>query len=108
MSSSIAVIARFTPRPESRDALRVLLAGMTGPTRAEDGCRTYDLYESADGAELVLFERYRDRSALDEHRGSAHYRSYREQLPALLSEPIAVTVLSPLDEAAGSERIQRR
>ncbi|ORB84191.1 antibiotic biosynthesis monooxygenase [Mycobacterium kansasii] len=108
MSSTIAVIARFIPRPESMQALRVLLAAMTAPTRAEAGCRTYDLYESAGGGELVLFERYRDHSALDEHRSSAHYRSYREKLPALLREPVAVTVLSPLDEGVASERIQPR
>lgn len=106
MSSPIAVIARFTPRPESVCALRALLVGMTTPTRAEEGCRTYDLYESDAGSELVLFERYLSRSALEEHWRSAHYRRYREQLPALLSRPVTVTVLSPVDEAATLQRVQ--
>ena len=52
-------------------ALRTFLQGMTTSTRAEDGCRTYDLYESADEGELVLFERHRNRTALEEHRRSA-------------------------------------
>ena len=54
MSPSTAVIAGFTPRPESRAALRSLLEGMTTPTRAEDGCRTYHLYENVHGGDLVL------------------------------------------------------
>lgn len=55
MTSPVAVIARFMPRPDARSALRALLDAMITPTRAEDGCRSYDLYESADGGELVLF-----------------------------------------------------
>lgn len=54
MTSPVAVIARFMPRPDARSALRALLDAMITPTRAEDGCRSYDLYESADGGELVL------------------------------------------------------
>lgn len=99
MSPSIAVIAAFTPQPESREALRTLLEEMTTPTRAEHGCRTYDLYESVDGGNFVLFERYRSRSALEEHRGSTHYQNYRAQLSGLLATPVAVTELAVLDEA---------
>lgn len=99
MSPSIAVIARFTPRPESREALQTLLEGMITPTRAEHGCRSYDLYESVEGGDFVLLERYRSRSALEEHRGSTHYRNYRAQLTRLLAKPVAVTELAVLDEA---------
>lgn len=71
---------------------------MTTPTREEDGCRSYDLYESVDG-DFVLFERYRSRSALEDHRGSTHYQNYRAQLSPLLAKPVAVTELAVLDEA---------
>jgi quinol monooxygenase YgiN len=98
MSPSIAVIARFTPRPDLGEALRALLRGMTIPTRAENGCRAYDLYESADEGEFVLFERYRDRTALEEHRGSTHYVNYRARLAGLLAKPVEVTVLDVIDE----------
>ena len=107
MSPSIAVIARFTPRPESREALHALLEGMTTPTRAEPGCRSYDLYESVDGGDFVLFERYRSRSALEEHRGSTHYQNYRAQLGGLLTKPIEVTVLDALDEGVWQESRSR-
>ena len=99
MSPSIAVIAEFTPRPESREAVRSLLIDMTAPTRAEVGCRTYDVYECHGSDGFVLFERYRNRDALDAHRGSAHYVEYRANISGLLTKPIEVTVLDVLDEA---------
>jgi quinol monooxygenase YgiN len=52
----------------------------------------------------VLFERYRSRSALQEHRRSTHYQNYRAQLSGLLTKPIEVTVLDALDEASGKNR----
>lgn len=55
MTSPVAVIARFMPRPDARSALRALLDAMITPTRAEDGCRSYDLYESADGRRAGAF-----------------------------------------------------
>lgn len=47
----------------------------------------------------MLFERYRSRSALEDHRGSTHYVNYRAQLNRLLAKPVAVTELAVLDEA---------
>lgn len=104
MSPSIAVIARFMPRPGSRAALRDMLETMLTPTRAEEGCRTYDLYESADDSGFVLFERYRSRGALDAHRASPHYVDYRAKVTELLAQPIKVDVLFAIDEAADYER----
>lgn len=98
-TSSVAVIAQFAPRPECREAVRMLLKGMTSPTRAEVGCRTYDVYECPSGDDFVLFERYRDRCALDAHRASAHYVEYRANIAGLLIKPIEVTVLDVVDEA---------
>ncbi len=82
MSDPVSVIARFAPLPERRADLRVLLAGMVGPTRSEEGCRRYDLYEAPPDGE--------------------HYLNYRAQLSALLASPITVSVLAPLDEAEAS------
>nr|WP_245850047.1 putative quinol monooxygenase [Mycobacterium angelicum] len=99
LSRPIAVIARFAPRPGSRDALRALLKTMVTPTRSEDGCRTYDLYEIADDGGFVLFERYASRRALEAHRASAHYVDYRARVTELLTGPIEVEVLDIVDEA---------
>lgn len=96
--TAVTVIARFTPTPERADQLQKLLEGMVEPTRAEAGCRFYNLFAAnADDTQFVLVECYEDSSALESHRASAHYKSYRTQLPDLLATPIDVTVLTPID-----------
>jgi quinol monooxygenase YgiN len=42
----IRVIARALARAGKEEQLRNTLAGMLAPTRAERGCRLYELYES--------------------------------------------------------------
>jgi quinol monooxygenase YgiN len=96
--SPVTVIARFTPTPERAAQLQALLAGMVAPTRSEPGCHLYDLFTAhGDDTEFVLIERYEDTPALEAHRASAHYKSYRAQLPDMLAKPIDVTVLAPVD-----------
>ncbi|MFD2467804.1 putative quinol monooxygenase [Amycolatopsis silviterrae] len=94
----VTVIARFAPTPERAAQLKALLGGMVEPTRAEPGCRRYDLFTAREGdTEFVLVERYEDTPALEAHRASAHYKNYRAQLPEMLAKPIEVTVLAPVD-----------
>jgi quinol monooxygenase YgiN len=94
----VTVIARFAPAAGRAADLQALLAGMIAPTRAETGCRLYDLFlTQGDPAELVLVERYHDSGALEAHRASRHYRAYRAQLPAMLAKPVDVSVLTPVN-----------
>ena len=94
----VSVFASFRPRKGSEESLRTLLAWMVEHTRAEPGCERYDLYEERDAnGALHLFERYRDRAALEAHRASDHYVEYRRQVADLLEQPIGVVVLDPVD-----------
>ena len=44
--AEVRVIARSVARKGKEDQLRALLQGMLTPTRAEPGCKLYELYES--------------------------------------------------------------
>lgn len=44
--AAVRVIARFAARKGKENQLRALLQGMLAPTRAEPGCKLYELYES--------------------------------------------------------------
>jgi quinol monooxygenase YgiN len=47
---------------------------MTGPSRAESGCRFYLAHRSTtDPRKFFLYEQYDDQAALDTHRASAHF-----------------------------------
>lgn len=58
---------------EAEGYLRALIA----PTRAEPGCRTYEISRAKDDPRTFLFyERYDDEAALDAHRASPHFERF--------------------------------
>lgn len=92
------VFATFRPHTDKVDEMRATLDQMVEHTREEPGNEVYDLYRSGESEVLFhLFERYRDQQALEAHRASAHYKSYRAKLPDLLASPIEVAVLDVVD-----------
>ena len=94
----VVVLATFRSPPGRAAELKETLQTVQASSRAEPGCEVYDMFESVDGPDsYVLFERYRSPAALEAHRDSDHYRAYRAQVPELLAQPVAVTVLRPLD-----------
>jgi quinol monooxygenase YgiN len=97
---NIAVFASFYPKPGYEKEAEAELRGMVGPTRQEPGNRRYDLYRIGDSSmSFHLFEVYTDQSALEAHRATEHYKSYRAKIPEYLAEPIGVKVLSNVDVA---------
>ena len=94
------VFVRFFVKPGAEASAESILRRMVAATRAEPGCRCYDLFRSLtpDGSLLlVLIEQYRDDAAIAAHRETSHYKVYRSEIPELLSQPIEVTRLEPLD-----------
>lgn len=58
---------------EAEGYLRELIA----PTRAEPGCRTYEIYRSKDDPHAFFFyEIYDDEAAIDAHRASPHFQRF--------------------------------
>ena len=95
---TVSVFASFYPRPEATDEFLELMQGMVTGTRLEPGCLRYDLFSAGgQGSGFHLFEVYVDSDALDAHRETDHYRHYRRLAPDMLSEPIGVIVLDPID-----------
>jgi quinol monooxygenase YgiN len=98
MSKNIFVFASFYPKANQESQVQEILKGMVDPTRSEPGCLRYDLYTSTkDGVSFHLFENYVDAAALDFHRQTTHYKSYRSVIEALLEKPIAVVVMDPIN-----------
>ena len=54
-----------------------LFGKLTGPTRAEPGCRMYLVHRStSDPRRFFLYEQYDNQAALDAHRASEHFAQY--------------------------------
>ena len=98
-SDKIVVLASFVPKPGLEGRVEEVLRGMLAPTRSEPGNEMYDLCTSeVDGrSRFHLLERYADPSALDAHRQTEHYRSYRAAIVELLDADIDVMVMTGAD-----------
>lgn len=54
-----------------------LFGKLTGPTRAEAGCRMYLVHRStSEPRKFFLYEQYDSQAALDAHRASEHFAQY--------------------------------
>ncbi|MEX1134566.1 MAG: putative quinol monooxygenase [Acidimicrobiia bacterium] len=96
MKAIVTVIATFVPEESRVSDFVDLMKSMVQSSRAEPGCLRYDFYEDGEGRFFML-EDYRDEAAVKAHRESNHYREYRSKVADMLTEPITVAVLSPLD-----------
>ncbi|MGI9647533.1 MAG: putative quinol monooxygenase [Acidimicrobiia bacterium] len=95
---TVSVFASFHPRPEATAEFLEVMQVMVEETRQEAGCLRYDLFAAGgEGSGFHLFETYADSAALNVHRESDHYKEYRRRAPDLLSGPIGVIVLDPVD-----------
>lgn len=79
------VIATFRARPGSEAELLAVLTALIEPTRAEEGCRLYELWRNrADGSELTFVEEWASDEALAAHGRSEHIAAARARYPELI------------------------
>jgi quinol monooxygenase YgiN len=70
---SLSIIASIVAQPGQREIVLKALTAMLAPTRAEQGCRQYDLHlDRIDPNRMVMIERWDDSAALDAHMASTH------------------------------------
>ena len=72
--------AHLVCRPEVVEAFQARLLRHAGISRSvEPGCRRFDVHQDRDQAtRFLLIEHYDNLPALQAHRASDHYRSFRE------------------------------
>jgi len=70
--SNIALVVEFHIKPDQRQAFKDLLTSHGERTlEAEQGCLHFDVVvDSEDDGHVFLYEVYRDKAALEEHRAS--------------------------------------
>ena len=93
----IRVIARALARTGKEEQLRSTLRGMLAPTRAEKGCRLYELYESNNKGLFYFYEKWASQDALDRHTKTPHYKQLTQNVRDLLEGAFEVNVLDSLD-----------
>lgn len=69
----LPVVAVLTSRSGAADTVRAALTALVEPTRGEEGCLAYDLYESAAApGTFVTVELWRAQADLDAHLQTPH------------------------------------
>lgn len=92
-----SIVATIVAQPDHRDAVLDALSAMLAPTRAEAGCRQYDLHvDHADPNRLVMIERWDSQAALDAHIASPHMA----RLKAAIAEKTSGIDVVQLDPVA--------
>ena len=69
---ALNVVAVITAKPGSAPTVRDALQALVAPTRAEEGCLSYDLFESDLADTFVTIEQWQSPADLQAHLASPH------------------------------------
>jgi quinol monooxygenase YgiN len=100
--AEVRVIARSVARKGKESQLREVLRGMLVPSRAESGCKLYDLYESDTKGRFYFHETWESQAALDKHAASPHFKRLEATFGELLQEPFEVNILEKIQIGAAA------
>jgi quinol monooxygenase YgiN len=75
-------------KPEARERTLALLAAVTPPSRAEDACQSYVIYEAIDTPNTFVFvEQWASLDGLYAHFHTPHFQKLMAGLPEVLAAP---------------------
>lgn len=79
------VVAEFVVLDDQVTAFIALMQRHAALSQAEPGCQIFEVTQNtADRCKFLLFERYVDARAYEDHRATPHYARFRDQAPAML------------------------
>jgi quinol monooxygenase YgiN len=92
--AEVRVIARAMAREGKAAELKAQLVKMVKPTRAEAGCKYYELFESNIPGLFYYNELWQSQAHLDAHAASKHFTEILGKgVKELLREPLEVSFL---------------
>jgi quinol monooxygenase YgiN len=94
--AEVRVIARAVAREGKTEELKALLGGLVAPTRAEAGCKFYELFESNLTGLFYFNELWESQAHLDAHAASGHFTKILGKAKPLLAEPMEVNFLEAI------------
>lgn len=95
--AEIRVIARALAREGKAAELKALLRGLIQPTRAEDGCKFYEVFESNQSGLFYFNELWQSQAHLDAHAASAHFTTIFGKAKELTQGPLEVNLLKSIE-----------
>lgn len=91
------VVARVRAKTEFIEAVRRECLALVEATRGEEGCLSYDLYQSTeDKALFVFYEKWATREDIERHLESPHSLAFDERTAGMLAEPEEILYLEKI------------
>ncbi len=88
----IKVMATLISKNDKVDDTKAALSSLVAPTCAEEGCLSYELFQSNDDpTEFVTVEEWTDQAAIDAHMGSDHIAAALGAAPEILAADPKIT-----------------
>ncbi len=88
--NSLFVFARISPKDENFEDAKKAILNILQETRAEPGCRQFELHENDEERSLFLYEEWENESALEAHYLKPYTAQVFEQYKQWLAAPVEV------------------
>jgi quinol monooxygenase YgiN len=97
MGAEISVVAVAEAKPGHEPEVAEAIRACVGPTRREDGCRSYSPHNDLDQpSRFVFVERWDSQAALASHLKTPHFLAMAGAFETLLKSPLKVMILQEL------------
>lgn len=96
MKKSLFIFAEIKPKAEHFEEAKTAIKDILSQTRSEQGCRSFNLFNSPDQSTLYLFEEWDDQNSLDEHYAQPYTTAVFKAYENWLAEPPRII---PLESA---------
>lgn len=93
-ANEVQLVAILTARPGQESALRDAIVSIIPAVRGEAGCLEYAMHVDRENPDrIVMFERWSDQQALDDHGSAAPFQSLAAEFDTLLAKPVELIPL---------------
>lgn len=94
MKTNYVTMAVLKAKNGKREKLQEELLKLITPTRREEGCLEYILFEDKNQAgTFYMREAFKNYKAFQEHVATAHFKNFESQINELMLEPIELIEL---------------
>ncbi|EJL67522.1 putative quinol monooxygenase [Chryseobacterium populi] len=95
MNNIYVTMAVLKAKEGKREKLLEELLKLIDPTRSEDGCLEYILFENkTENNTFYMREAFKDLNAFKMHGATTHFKNFAVQIDELMSEPIQLIELA--------------
>lgn len=95
--SKLTVVAKIVAKKDAVEKVQGELLKLIAPTRKEDGCISYNLFQDNDNSSaFVFFENWQSAAHLEAHMNTTHFQAFAKAIDGL-TEEVAINKLTQVD-----------